>query len=688
MTTTTKYSTIFPLGLLAGLLVFFAAPLLFASPRDKIVVVGDKSWTPLIGVDADGQARGMIVDIWKLWSEKTGIEVEFRLMDWAKALRAVEDGHADVVAYMISSVERKKRFDFSNPYIEIPSVIFYDESICCPKDIADLHNIEIGVVRSDYLVAHLQEKYPGLRLRQYPSYEDVIEAALSGEIKAFAMDTPVGQHHLSKRGKRGRFNILEEQVYSIEHRAAVKKGNAELLRMVGDGLASITDREMQSIVASWSGKALGKPFPWKRLAIAALTIVILTALVVVWNWQLRRKVDRAVAEIQEKQSRVEASEREYYSLFVNAIEGIYQSSFEGRFLGANPAMARILGYDSPDELMGGVTDIKRQLYVRPEDREALLDRLRRGETVSCFETEILKKDGSKIWVLMNAHVEDDNTSCVSRIKGMVLDITEQKNAMLATQKAKEEAERADRTKSEMLFSVSHELKTPLTTLFGFIKILDKKYARHITPNVVCPDEKCRREIELFARNMTIILTDCERLRRLITEFFDLAELKSGLVAWEMGPVPVEALLIAALDECRGAVQAKGLELVAEVEDGTPNAFGCPQALAKALGHLLSNAIKFTASGSIVCKAVRRNDAIEITVTDSGPGIAPEDLPHVFEPFSQGGDALTGKPTGVGLGLAVAAEIIRQHNGEIRVESAAGRGSAFTITLPLFPLLTG
>ncbi len=669
------------LGLAAILLVAFSSQPVLASSRAPIVIVGDKSWAPLMYVGENNQAHGLVVDIWKLWSQKTGVEIEFRLMDWEKALHAVESGQADVVGYIIRAEERAHRFDFSIPFFEIPSVIFYEKSLCCPNKIEEFKDIQIGAVAEDYVVTYMQKQFPEIVITLFPSYEDVVDAAIAGRIKAFAMDTPVGHYYLSKKAGGGDFKVLAEHIYSIKHHAGVKKGNTELLELINRGLSSISDKEMQAISASWSGTMIQKPFPWAWIGIISLSIIIFVSLVSVWNRQLRKMVSQAVAEIKKKQTQLELSEKKYHGIFENAIEGIFQSSFDGRFLNVNPALAHILGYNSPEELMRSVTDIKEQLYVDPERREELIDRIRNGERVSRFESELYRKDGSTIWALINAHGADGDDANSSYIEGMVLDVTTIKNAVLSIQKAKEEAERADRMKSEMLFSVSHELKTPLTVLLGFFKIIDKKFRRHIAPNIACGDDKCQREVRAFEQNLAIIQADCERLRALIAHFFDLAELKSGLVDWKMEPVSIERLVTDALDRCRGEAMAKNLDLVVAIAPETPEAYGSGVALAEALGHLLDNALKFTDSGSIVCKAARQDEAIAISVEDTGTGIAPETLPHIFDLFSQGGDILTSKPAGVGLGLAIADEIVRRHGGTITAESVSGRGSVFTMRLP-------
>ena len=129
-------------------------------------------------------------------------------------------------------------------------------------------------------------------------------------------------------------------------------------------------------------------------------------------------------------------------------------------------------------------------------------------------------------------------------------------------------------------------------------------------------------------------------------------------------------------------EAKKLKLVREIEPDLPDVTGDQDRLIQVVINLISNAVKFTDSGSIICSAHKRDDDLVVSVTDSGIGIAPADQPKVFEKFKQVGDTLTDKPKGTGLGLPICKEIVEYHGGHIWVESEPGKGSTFSFTLPI------
>jgi signal transduction histidine kinase len=253
-------------------------------------------------------------------------------------------------------------------------------------------------------------------------------------------------------------------------------------------------------------------------------------------------------------------------------------------------------------------------------------------------------------------------------------------ANLDLQQAKEVADEANRAKSAFLNTVSHELRTPLTSVVGFAKLIKKRLTDVMLPALVGADAKVERASRQVSENVDIIVAEGERLTTLINDVLDLAKIESGKVEWHMQPVALGEIIQRGIAATTSLSGAKGLAVHTEIDE-LPTVVGDPDRLIQVLINLLSNAIKFTDNGAITCRARKADGAIEVSVTDTGSGIAPEDQPKVFEQFVQVGDTLTGKPTGTGLGLPICKQIIEHHGGRIWVESVVGRGSTFAFTLP-------
>lgn len=169
---------------------------------------------------------------------------------------------------------------------------------------------------------------------------------------------------------------------------------------------------------------------------------------------------------------------------------------------------------------------------------------------------------------------------------------------------------------------------------------------------------------------------------LINETLDLAKIEAGKIDWRDEPVAIAAVIERAVAATASLLSdPAGPRLVVEVAEDLPLVTGDPDRLIQVVINLISNAVKFTPSGSITVGAARDTDVIRAWVADTGIGIDPADQAAVFEPYAQAGDTLPDRPHGTGLGLAICREIIEHHGGRLWLDSAPGRGSTFWFTLP-------
>ncbi len=248
--------------------------------------------------------------------------------------------------------------------------------------------------------------------------------------------------------------------------------------------------------------------------------------------------------------------------------------------------------------------------------------------------------------------------------------------------ARQAAEQADAAKSSFLSTVSHELRTPLTSVLGFAKIIRRRLEQRLFPLIPEDDRKVQQAKQQVVENLGVVISEGERLTKLIDDVLDLAKIEAGKFTWNMAPVTVSEVVERAIAATASLFEAKSLHLVRAIEPDLPPVTGDQDRLIQVVINLISNAVKFTDAGSITCAALLRGTEVVVSVIDSGIGIAPADQPKVFEKFKQVGDTLTDKPKGTGLGLPICKEIIEYHGGRVWVESEPGHGSTFSFTLPL------
>ena len=227
------------------------------------------------------------------------------------------------------------------------------------------------------------------------------------------------------------------------------------------------------------------------------------------------------------------------------------------------------------------------------------------------------------------------------------------------------AESANRMKSEFLASMSHELRTPLNGIMGYAELLR---------------ETTSGENQEFAG---VILDSSEHLLDLVNSILDLAKIESGKMELVMRPEPLRALIDKIVRNYQPPAAKKGIELAVTPADDLPDDFVCDATrVVQVLNNLLSNAIKFTDHGRVEVRVSRVEDQLEFVVADSGCGIAPDMLSHVFERFSQADNFLTRRHQGTGLGLALVKELVDLMGGSVSVRSELDKGTSFIVRLPL------
>jgi signal transduction histidine kinase/CheY-like chemotaxis protein len=239
----------------------------------------------------------------------------------------------------------------------------------------------------------------------------------------------------------------------------------------------------------------------------------------------------------------------------------------------------------------------------------------------------------------------------------------------------------DTMKTNFTSTVSHELRTPLTSVLGFAKLIKDRLVERIFPLVRVEDKKTEKTMKQISDNIDIIISEGERLTALINDVLDIAKMEAGKIEWKMDIFTARDLIDRSTAATSSLFERKGLTLVKEFDEDLPLITGDKDRLIQVAINLLSNAIKFTETGSVIFQAQRTPDEVVFSVTDSGVGIAKDDLNKVFEKFRQVGDVLTGKANGTGLGLPICKEIVLHHGGRIWVESKPGRGSTFFFSIP-------
>jgi PAS domain S-box-containing protein len=363
-------------------------------------------------------------------------------------------------------------------------------------------------------------------------------------------------------------------------------------------------------------------------------------------------------------------ERRLSDFVETASIGLHWVGPDGTILWANRYEMEMLGY-SRDEYIG--RNIAEFHAERPII-EDILARLTRGEKLLNYPSQLVCKDGSRRHVLINSCVRFEDgkfrhTQCYTR-DVTELRLAEEQRARLFEQEraARIEAERASRMKDDFLATLSHELRTPLNAILG--------YSQLMRTGAIAGAE-INQAIEVIERN-------ARTQTQIIEDLLDLSRIVSGKIRLDVQRVDLAMVVTAAVDTLKPTAELKGVHLISLIDPLIGPVKGDPSRLQQVVWNLLSNAIKFTPKDGRVQVALERvNSHVEIVVSDTGEGIKPDFLPHVFDRFRQADSSSTRRHGGLGIGLAIVRQLVELHGGTVRAKSPGlGQGSTFIVALPI------
>lgn len=364
------------------------------------------------------------------------------------------------------------------------------------------------------------------------------------------------------------------------------------------------------------------------------------------------------------------TEEQYRSIFENAADGIFQTTYEGRILTVNPALAQIMGYDSPEELSRNIANLGEQFYVDPSKREEFLRLMKKHGFVRDFQYKAYKKDGSIIEVSIDAHAVSDDDGHVRYFEGILRDITNKKY-LEELKIAKDAAVAADKAKSEFLATMSHEVRTPMNAIIGMSELLSVTELTAVQ----------RDYIDAISISANALLT-------VLNDILDFSKIQAGKLAIESIPFNLREIAEQTGQLLADKAEDKGIEIFVRYPPDIPAAFiGDPTRIRQILTNLADNAVKFTRQGHVLievaCLETRREShSLLVSVKDTGIGISEENRKTVFDKFSQAGDSITRKFGGTGLGLSICKQLVEMMGGTIGMESVIDKGSNFFFQLDL------
>lgn len=750
---------------------------------------------PYSFVDAAGSPAGLFIDIWNLWADKTGKRVEFLPGDWDGAIDKVRYGIADIHSGMFRSESGAQWLDFSDPFHESGSSLFYPgrrgkRSAGHDRDLAGK---KIGVLQGSYHEHYLRSEHPAVNVVPFSNREKMVRAVVSGEIYACMAEDASASALLNRLGLSGMFDVEPVMPFTQTIHAGVSKGQKQLLSLVNQGFKAISKSEMADIQKRWAlgtGKD-GFQFPVKWLLAVAGTALALLFLFMLWNRSLSRIVKARTDTLAE-------SEERFRSTFEQAAVGIAHISPEGRFLRVNEKYCNILGYSCEEILQRTLQDI-----TYPDDFDQDLNRATQvlsGEIDTySMEKRYLRKDGSLMWINRTVSLVRNESGRPDWFVSVIQDISDSKRAkeLLLQNEFRlasaidaadlgfyevADGERVDfadsRTKALAGFPAGQDAGAPavlfwaehvhsedsprimdlhrklnegqldritvdyryrhpqrgLIWIHHLAHVTDRDSAgravrtigvfQDITEQKQSEQEVLQQRNQLahlsrvnqlgelagsiaheLSQPLTAILNNAQAAQRLLSiDPVDLPEvgdiiadivdddkragevisglrllLKKGETQHE--PLQVNDVVGDVLKFANADLVNHGVAVHAALAGDLPLVCGDRVQFQQVLLNLIINAcdamdgVEHDARHLMIGTDLAADGTVHISVADRGPGVAPEMLAKIFEPFH------TTKTNGLGLGLAVCRTIVKAHDGRLWVTNNPERGATFHFALP-------
>ena len=378
----------------------------------------------------------------------------------------------------------------------------------------------------------------------------------------------------------------------------------------------------------------------------------------------RKRVEAEQAKLDQR-----LRDQQFYtrSLIESSVDPLITTDPAGFITDVNKQMEALTGW-TRDELIGSPF---KSHFTDPERADAGIKLVLSDKKVTDFELTTHAREGKKTVVSCNATTIYDRQRKLQGVFVAARDITERKRVEAELHQARAAAESASNTKSDFLASMSHEIRTPVSSIIGVAALLAKT-------SLTAEQSKY---VEIFSRAG-------ENMLLLINDILDLSKVEASQLELEQTGFSLIELVEKTIEMLAMRAEQKGLALVCEIAPETPrDLVGDPTRLQQVLLNLLGNAIKFTEVGEVALRVspdaeLSMPGALRFTISDTGIGIVPEKLSHVFERFTQADSSTTRRYGGTGLGLTISRQLVELMGGRIWVESEVGKGSVFSFAAPL------
>ena len=624
---------------------------------------------PLSFTGEDGRPSGLASEyLQRLMQAGANLKVE-NSHDWYEVREKARRGELQaVMGIPVDSRYLGPDWVFSQPFISVPNVIVVRSDGESLLGLADLQGKRVLLSDPERVRGYVQQQAPQARIIAARSAEQALQRLLEGEADAYVGNLAVVDHLLRSRFP-GRMQVAAPAGFNDQLALAVDRRHAALATTFDRLLLQMTPRKREALRSAWLAVEYRNGVDWSNLLRWGVPVlmVLLTALLVhgVGHWRLRREVagrrqlEQRLAEVTDNLPAVVYQAR-------RDADGTLSFPFIAGDLPALFGITRQQAEQDARVLLG---------RVEQEDRARILHSIEQAahQFAPLILEFRLRSDGEGVrWVRSQAHPYAAEEGAVIW-SGYWVDVSEARMQADALAAAKADAEQAAEAKSRFLATMSHEIRTPMSGVLGMLEVLAHS-----------PLDSEQQRI------LGVIEDSAQMLRQILDDILDYSRLEAGALRLEPVPQPLRPLLESVCRLMSAQASARGLELHVQIDPQLAAAHEVDGVrLRQIVFNLLSNAIKFTARGEVRLQlevlgptADDGSQPLCLSVTDTGIGIAPEQLQHLFAPFTQAGAYIQRDHGGTGLGLSICQRLVQMMGGELELHSTLGEGTRAEVRLAL------
>jgi len=606
-------------------------------PNRAIRVAGDNQFPPFEYVDASGQYRGFNVEFMQALATELSVDVEFVPLPWQEAVKALQEGRVDAIQGMKVTPERQREYLFTESYLTTSHALFVLVDNQYIHGLNDLAGARVVVQAGDYGHELLRGR-PEVRLETVENQAQGVDLLVGGSVDAFLGNRLTALSSAQRRGLTEKIKQVGGPINPATYAVATRKDNAWVVDLLDPGIQTLKHNGTHAkIFQKWFGERLLGAAPrlrWLALAAVALALagVGVSLLTYRWNLALKREVHRRTADL-------DREHRLNQQILSSAPVSMVTIDTGGIIVSANALAVGLAGQELVGRAFRGTLLAG---FVAPDH---LASALRLG--VGYTEVERTVGDGDE------AHTYRYSLAPLLPQGGAVLilgDVTEEVQ-MKGQLKHHAKMEMVGR----MVAGLAHEIRNPLTSLKAFVQLLPAKY-----------DNASFRQ-ELLAH----VPREIDRVDSLVSDLLDYSRPR----ARQRDRLDAADVLASVAALIRAQAARQQTSIAVQVAQGT--CFEAdPHQVRQILLNLVLNSLQAVGQGgAVTLHGYRDGDRAVLEVRDTGPGIAPEDLDRIFEPF------FTRRTGGTGLGLWISYQYTRENGGEISLSSPPGQGTRVRVSFP-------